>query len=215
MIGRTAGTRLVVAAAVLAAAGMMLDLACRSVATSPSHIEYSSSTERGIMPEQTVDITVVCDNYEHTAGLETTWGFACVVKAPDKTILFDTSGDGDILLGNLAKLDIAPADTDVVVLSHDHWDHTGGLSAFLSRNAQVTVYVLRAFSNTTKAIAADTSAGIVEVTDPVEICAGVRSRRSQGYRGLRDRRYGGGVSVYWSLAGIRIPCGRRRVWVSL
>ncbi len=127
------------------------------------------------MPEQTVDITIVCDNYEHTAGLETAWGFACVVKTPDKTILFDTSGDGDILLRNLAKLEIAPADIDVVVLSHDHWDHTGGLSAFLSRNAQVTVYVLRAFSQATKAIAGDSGTAVVEVTDPVEICGGVWS----------------------------------------
>ena len=127
------------------------------------------------MPDETVDITVVCDNYPHAPGLEISWGVAGGIKTPARTILCDPRGDGDILLRNLANIDIAPADIDAVVLSHDHWDHTGGLNAFLSRNSQVTVYVLRAFSNATKASVTDGGARIVEVTDPVEICAGVFS----------------------------------------
>jgi len=125
--------------------------------------------------DQTVKITIVCDNYEHTPGLETDWGFSCVVKTPQKTILFDTGGDGGILLRNLEKLHIAPADIDIVVLSHDHWDHTGGMRAFLESNPEVTVYLVRSFSKGTKHAIAAAGARIVEVTEPVEICPGIFS----------------------------------------
>jgi len=125
--------------------------------------------------DKTIQLTIVCDNYEHTPGLETSWGFACVIDTPQKSILFDTSGDGAILLSNMEKLHISPQDIDMVVLSHDHWDHTGGLSEFLQRNSQVPVYVVSAFSPATKRLIKTSGGQLVEVSQPQQIAPGVFS----------------------------------------
>ena len=56
------------------------------------------------------------------------------------TLLFDTGANGDILLGNMKTLNIDPKKIQAVMLSHDHWDHTGGLGGLLKLNPKVTVY---------------------------------------------------------------------------
>jgi len=57
-------------------------------------------------------------------------GFACLVEHEGQTLLFDT-GQGKSLLPNLAALGVDPAAVDAVILSHGHYDHTGGLLDFL------------------------------------------------------------------------------------
>ena len=85
-------------------------------------------------------MTVVYENNPGAEGLQTAWGFGCVLELPETTVLFDTGGEGDILLANMARLGIDPATVDLVALSHIHGDHTGGLRDFLARNSEVTVY---------------------------------------------------------------------------
>jgi len=68
------------------------------------------------------------------------WGFACLVEAHQRKILFDTGAKGDILLANMEKLKIAPSIIDAVFISHAHWDHAGGLETFLRTNP-VSVYI--------------------------------------------------------------------------
>ena len=53
-------------------------------------------------------ITVIYDNNPYKEGLETAWGFACLITGAEKTILFDTGGDGSMLLNNMEKLAIEP-----------------------------------------------------------------------------------------------------------
>jgi len=74
-------------------------------------------------------ITILADNYVDTAGLVAEHGFSCLVETGQKKILFDT-GQGSALLNNMRELDIT--DIDMIVFSHGHYDHTGGLSAYLS-----------------------------------------------------------------------------------
>jgi len=125
--------------------------------------------------DKTIEITVICDNYEHVAGLEASWGFACMVDTPQENILFDTGGDGAILLNNMEKLGISPQDIDAVVISHDHWDHTGGLRVFLESNSQLPVYVVTAFSRGTKQLIETAGGQLVEVSQSQEIVPGVFS----------------------------------------
>jgi len=124
---------------------------------------------------ESVDITIVYDNNPWGEGLETDWGFACVVSLDDHTMLFDTGGNGRILLSNMRALDIDPAQIDVVVLSHVHGDHVGGLEAFLTENSHVTVWMPASFPANLKRGAERLGASVREVTGPVEILPGAWS----------------------------------------
>jgi 7,8-dihydropterin-6-yl-methyl-4-(beta-D-ribofuranosyl)aminobenzene 5'-phosphate synthase len=88
---------------------------------------------------------VVFNNVPYRAGLQTGWGFACLIEGLERTVLFDTGGDGGILLSNMQRLGLRPESVDAVVLSHIHADHTGGLDAFLASHPKVTVYLPASF----------------------------------------------------------------------
>jgi 7,8-dihydropterin-6-yl-methyl-4-(beta-D-ribofuranosyl)aminobenzene 5'-phosphate synthase len=119
-------------------------------------------------------ITVVYDNYAFAEGLETDWGFSCLVEGAEKTILFDTGNNGDILLRNMGKLGIDLKEIDVVVISHSHGDHTGGLlNHVLEQNGNVTVYLPGSFSDTFKNTAQGKGATVLEITEPTRICENV------------------------------------------
>mgnify|MGYP001190502448 CR=1 FL=1 len=74
-------------------------------------------------------ITIIADNYVDTACLVAEHGFSCLIETVNKKILFDT-GQGSVLINNIRALNIFE-DIDMIVLSHGHYDHTGGLSAHL------------------------------------------------------------------------------------
>lgn len=96
-------------------------------------------------------ITIVYDNNAYAPDLRTSWGFSAWVEFNDRHILFDTGGDGDLLLENMNKLDLDPQQLDAVVLSHAHGDHTGGLEALLRSGVTAQVYLLPSFSKSYKA----------------------------------------------------------------
>ncbi len=92
------------------------------------------------MTEDDLKITIIYDNTSLDINLIPDWGFSCLVEAYGKKILFDTGAKGEILLRNMKYLDIDPDTIDHIVISHYHWDHTGGLSAILQINP-VKVYI--------------------------------------------------------------------------
>jgi 7,8-dihydropterin-6-yl-methyl-4-(beta-D-ribofuranosyl)aminobenzene 5'-phosphate synthase len=120
-------------------------------------------------------ITVVYDNNSYKEGLTTSWGFACVIKGAEKTILFDTGGNSAVLLDNMQQLGIDPKEIDVVVLSHVHGDHTGGLDGLLKANPDVTVYFPATFPMRFKGSLTHAGIKAFEVNDPTRICKGVYS----------------------------------------
>jgi 7,8-dihydropterin-6-yl-methyl-4-(beta-D-ribofuranosyl)aminobenzene 5'-phosphate synthase len=120
-------------------------------------------------------LTVLYDNRPGPEGLKTGWGFSCLVQGWEKTILFDTGGEGPALLANMAGLGIDPKCVDAVLLSHDHWDHTGGLPAFLDARGPVAVHAGTSFSQEFFTVAKRHGAEAVVVDEPVEICQGVSS----------------------------------------
>ena len=124
-------------------------------------------------------ITVVYDNNPYKQELETEWGFAAAITGTEKTILFDTGG-GRLLLDNMEKLAIKPDSVDVVVLSHIHGDHTGGLSSFLEKNSNVTVYLPVSFPKKFKDNAGNSGAKIIEVYESEQICENVYSTGQLG-----------------------------------
>ncbi len=90
-------------------------------------------------------VTIVYDN-EAQEGLQSGWGFACLIETGSNNILFDTGWDGHVLLENMDKLSIDPKTIDTLVLSHQHWDHIGGVTTFLNRDPDIDVYIPSSFS---------------------------------------------------------------------
>ena len=86
---------------------------------------------------------IVCDN-EALKGYKKDWGFSCFIE--EKRILFDTGARKKILLENMKRMGIDAKEIYAVVLSHNHWDHIGGLPALKN----VDVYVPKSFSNEIK-----------------------------------------------------------------
>lgn len=84
-------------------------------------------------------ITIIYDNTAWDSRLIADWGFSCLVEAHGKKILFDTGAKGDILLNNMKTLDINPLQIDSIFISHNHWDHTGGLPDIFKK-VQLPVY---------------------------------------------------------------------------
>lgn len=123
-------------------------------------------------------LTLVYDNEAHDPNLRTKWGFACWIEMPDQTVLFDTGGDGPTLLANMAQLGKDPQDVDLLVLSHEHGDHVGGLQGFIdaasgaASGAGPAVYVPASFSASFKRHYRDAVA-LVEITEGRELAPGV------------------------------------------
>lgn len=74
-----------------------------------------------------VRLTILVDNRTTDQGLRTEHGLSIWVETPGGRLLFDT-GQGEALLGNARHLGVPLEQTDAVVLSHGHYDHTGGLA---------------------------------------------------------------------------------------
>ncbi len=71
-------------------------------------------------------LTVLVENTAGKMGLIAEHGLSFWIGLDGRKILFDT-GQGNVLAHNARRLGIALDEADFVVLSHGHYDHTGGL----------------------------------------------------------------------------------------
>ena len=151
-------------------------------AHSANYGDYAADCALGLCREETevepvpaeagVTITITYDNNAYDSRLRTAWGFSCLVRLPETTILFDTGGDGSILLYNMGKLGINSAEVDIVMLSHIHGDHVGGLASFLDHNSDVTVYMPASFPQGLKDEVRIAGAKLKEVDEARELFVG-------------------------------------------
>ena len=96
-------------------------------------------------------ITIITDNTVYNKELRSEWGFSALIELENvPKILFDTGATGEVLLHNMKKLNIEPQEIEYVFISHDHWDHRGGLNDFLKLNNEVKLYVPYNFSSKPK-----------------------------------------------------------------
>jgi len=93
-------------------------------------------------------VTIVYDN-EANPGLKSGWGFSCLIEGKER-LLFDTGDSGKKLIYNMKQLNIVPETIDKVIISHNHWDHTGGLKEFLRLNNNAKVFYPKSFSKPTE-----------------------------------------------------------------
>jgi 7,8-dihydropterin-6-yl-methyl-4-(beta-D-ribofuranosyl)aminobenzene 5'-phosphate synthase len=118
-------------------------------------------------------VTILYDNYAHTQGTKADWGFACLIEGPEKTILFDAGTQPDIFWHNIKTLGVDVTKADVVVISHEHGDHTGGLWTFLEKKKNVPVYVPVSFSQEFEHRVEALGSRTIRLDSPKEICPGV------------------------------------------
>ena len=107
-----------------------------------------------------MNIKILYDN-QAKKGFQSGWGFSALI---DDSTLFDTGESAEALLTNLQAFGIQPKQIQRVVLSHEHWDHVGGI-VILKQCGPVKVYVPSSFS---KAIKKDIT-GLNPEGDLVEI----------------------------------------------
>ncbi|MCF7886855.1 MAG: MBL fold metallo-hydrolase [Candidatus Omnitrophica bacterium] len=112
-----------------------------------------------------MDIKILFDKDAIDSKFKTGWGFSVFTKG----VLFDTGEDGDFLLSNLKVANIDIDSIKKIVISHDHWDHSGGLWSILKIKNDLEVYGCKGSSNETKAKIKDFGASFIEVNQQIQI----------------------------------------------
>lgn len=87
-------------------------------------------------------ITALLENTTERPELRAEHGLSLFVEIEGQKILFDM-GQTDAFAHNAEVLGVDLASVGTAVLSHGHYDHGGGLAAFLERNKNAPVYLSR------------------------------------------------------------------------
>ena len=119
-----------------------------------------------------MEALIIYDNYTTDDKIIHGWGFSCLL---DKHILFDAGEDGDKLLENLGSLNIDLENISKIVISHDHWDHQGGLWAILEKRPGITVYSYPGFTQEFKDKVKDLNGNLIELENLTVISKGIYS----------------------------------------
>jgi 7,8-dihydropterin-6-yl-methyl-4-(beta-D-ribofuranosyl)aminobenzene 5'-phosphate synthase len=84
-------------------------------------------------------LTVLVENSTYGRDLRAEHGLAVHLKTGPHSFLFDT-GQSDLLVHNARLLGVNLSPLDAIVLSHGHYDHTGGLGAVRDLAPRAALY---------------------------------------------------------------------------
>lgn len=130
-------------------------------------------------------VIVVVDNVKQ-GDIKGEWGLCIYIEYNGKKILLDTGGS-DLFLRNMKELGLDVCDIDYCVMSHAHYDHTGGMRAFFGKNQTAKVYlqetcgencyykkwIFRKYIGLSRHILEDYADRIVYAKDDFKLCEGV------------------------------------------
>lgn len=84
-------------------------------------------------------IITLIENLVTAPELTAEHGLSLYIDTGTKKLLFDT-GQSGLFIQNAEKLGIDISEIDSLILSHGHYDHTGGLYPFLDKNKKAKVF---------------------------------------------------------------------------
>lgn len=87
-------------------------------------------------------VKIIFDKDSVKDNLQVGWGVSYLVG---ETILFDTGEKGSYLLKNMDILNVNIKKIEKVVLSHNHWDHRGGIWDLIEVNKYIEIYACSDF----------------------------------------------------------------------
>ena len=90
-----------------------------------------------------MQIKILFDSVALDNRFLTGWGVSYLI---DGRVLFDTGEKSSSLLRNMKNMDVDISNLKTVVISHDHWDHRGGLWGVLKENPKLRVYACPNFN---------------------------------------------------------------------
>ena len=128
-----------------------------------------------------MEIKILFDRQKLDKNFLAGWGVSYLIG---NHLLFDTGETPDCLLHNMSHMNVKIEDIKKVVISHDHFEHIGGLWEILQGNPGVDLYVCAGFSNDFRKKAKSFECNIIEVEPFMEIGEGIHTT------GQLEKRYG-------------------------
>lgn len=116
------------------------------------------------MVVEAAKLTVLSENTAGRAGIWGEWGLSVWIDTGHNRVLFDT-GATKSCVHNAHEMDIDLHTADAVVLSHGHYDHTGGLAEVLPLLPKSPVYLHPGVLQNRYGKAEDITVGPSEVRD--------------------------------------------------
>ncbi len=92
--------------------------------------------------ESSFKISTLADNLVYKRGLQAEHGLSFYIQINDINFLFDT-GQSSLFYENAVNMGIDLAKVSHIVISHGHYDHTGGLGTILAKNSSAQLYIKR------------------------------------------------------------------------
>jgi 7,8-dihydropterin-6-yl-methyl-4-(beta-D-ribofuranosyl)aminobenzene 5'-phosphate synthase len=90
-----------------------------------------------MLKTKNLKLHTLCENSVDGSGVSAEWGYSILIETGHQRILFDTGTTG-IAAENAVRMGIDLTAVDMIVLSHGHYDHTGGLADVLRRIGKET-----------------------------------------------------------------------------
>ena len=85
-------------------------------------------------------IKTLAENTSISEDFRSEHGLCLYIETKTHNLLFDTGASG-LFAENALKMNVDLSEVDLVVLSHGHYDHGGGLKAFMNLNKKAKVYL--------------------------------------------------------------------------
>lgn len=111
-----------------------------------------------------VRVSILYDN-RALEGLEADWGFSAFIDTAKRKILFDAGADGNILLSNAASMGVDLSSADTVFVSHNHFDHIGGLSAAIWACPRARIFIPRSLRGVKRGYEVVSVSGEMDIGD--------------------------------------------------